>query len=112
MLAPGPVASRATRETAREPVAAEAGAPEETDEPLLPGDETEAAMLAELRERGETSSNPIPMPADEEPAGRLPPLDDLVKQIPADVRDVLDELFRARFTTVRKVPVHVLKSVP
>jgi hypothetical protein len=34
----------------------------------------------------------------------LPPLDELVARIPAPVREILDDLFRARFTTVRRVP--------
>ncbi|HXQ80909.1 MAG TPA: hypothetical protein VN775_06345 [Opitutaceae bacterium] len=33
---------------------------------------------------------------------RLPPLDELVEKVPAAVRDILDDLFRAKFTAVRK----------
>jgi hypothetical protein len=39
----------------------------------------------------------------------LPPLDDLVQRIPAEVRDLLEELYRVKFTTVRRVPAKNLK---
>gem|GEM_PF-4436036 len=32
----------------------------------------------------------------------LPPLEQLVERVPASVRAVLDDLFRARFTSVRR----------
>jgi hypothetical protein len=35
---------------------------------------------------------------------KLPPLAELVDKVPADVRAILDDLFRAKFTTVRKYP--------
>ncbi|MEO0055764.1 MAG: hypothetical protein RLZZ50_1711 [Verrucomicrobiota bacterium] len=45
---------------------------------------------------------------DEEDAGSsktpLPELDALVARLPAEVRDTLDELFRARFVSVKKLP--------
>ena len=40
----------------------------------------------------------------------LPSLDDLVKRIPAEVREVLDDLFRVKYTTVRRVPKKALKG--
>lgn len=33
---------------------------------------------------------------------KLPPLEDLVEKVPAPVREMLDDLFRAKFTAVRK----------
>lgn len=45
----------------------------------------------------------------EEPTGELPPMDDLVQRIPMPTRDLLDELFRARFVTVKRVPISALK---
>jgi hypothetical protein len=35
---------------------------------------------------------------------RLPPLAELVEKVPADVRGILDDLFRAKFLTVRRYP--------
>ena len=40
----------------------------------------------------------------------LPPMEDLVKRIPAPAREVLEELFRARFVTVKRIPKSALKS--
>jgi hypothetical protein len=33
---------------------------------------------------------------------KLPPLDELVGRVPAGVREILDNLFRAKFTSVRR----------
>lgn len=40
----------------------------------------------------------------------LPPLDELVKRIPNEVRETLDELFRVRFVAVKRVEPGLLKS--
>ncbi|HWL14984.1 MAG TPA: hypothetical protein VNR00_05220 [Opitutus sp.] len=40
----------------------------------------------------------------------LPKLDELVTRIPAETRELLDELFRAKFVTVRRVRKADLKS--
>lgn len=40
----------------------------------------------------------------------LPPMEDLVKRIPLPARDLLEELFRARFVTVKRIPKAALKS--
>lgn len=45
-----------------------------------------------------------------EEKGELPPMEDLVKRIPAPAREVLEELFRARFVTVKRMPQSALKS--
>ena len=37
-------------------------------------------------------------------AGALPEIDALVARLPAEVRETLDELFRARFVAVKKLP--------
>lgn len=71
----------------------------------------ESAFLAEARARGE--SLPVKAPesdaADEADARPLPPLNDLVDRIPENVREVLEDLFRARFVTVKRVPKRALK---
>lgn len=45
-----------------------------------------------------------------EEKGELPPMEDLVKRIPAPAREVLEELFRARFVTVKRIPQSALKN--
>jgi hypothetical protein len=77
-----------------------------------PDDTAESSYLAEARQRGE-----MPVPAtsnaqekeDADPKA-LPSLDELVERIPAGVREVLDDLFRAKFTKVRRIPRSALKE--
>ncbi len=38
---------------------------------------------------------------------KLPPVEELVERIPQPVRDALEELFRARFTSVRRLPAPI-----
>lgn len=82
----------------------------------LPDAAAEAAMLSELRSRGETATgvSARDLARREEAADprTLPPLDDLVARVPAPVREKLDELFRARFVTVKKMPPGVFKAPP
>lgn len=47
---------------------------------------------------------------DETVAAALPELDALVQRLPSEVRETLDELFRARFVAVKRVPARALKS--
>ncbi|HEY0945251.1 MAG TPA: hypothetical protein VGD81_08275 [Opitutaceae bacterium] len=81
--------------------------------PPLPSEAEEAAMISEMRERGEPVK-PVAPPDDAEAEtdakAKLPPLDSLVKQVPPDVIETLDELFRAKWVGVRKVPKAVLKE--
>lgn len=77
-----------------------------------PDDTAEAAFLAEARERGEV---PAPAKAREEIAEEtdsrpLPALDVLVQRIPAEVRESLEDLFRAKFVRVTRVPRKALRS--
>lgn len=44
-----------------------------------------------------------------EPAGPLPALDELVARIPQSTRALIDELFRAKFVGVRRIPAKALK---
>jgi hypothetical protein len=81
------------------------------DEPVFPDEETEMAMRSELRARGEAVVAAARTSVDEgEVAAPLPPLDSLVGRLRPEVREVLDELFRARFTSVRRVPAQALKD--
>ena len=104
----GPVAER------REALASvEATSPvDDAGEPNWPDDSAESAFLSEARERGESvapsrAKNEV---ADDADAIPLPSLDELVQRIPADVREALDDLFRAKFTTVRRIPRKALKD--
>lgn len=45
-----------------------------------------------------------------EESGDLPPMEDLVKRIPVPVRETVEELFRGRFVTVKRIPVRDLKA--
>jgi hypothetical protein len=81
--------------------------------PVGPSENEESAFLAEQR------SAPAPeapaavrgSPTDEENSGpALPPLDSLVQRIPSATREVMEELFRARFVTVKRVPTSALKN--
>jgi hypothetical protein len=54
-------------------------------------------------------AKPKPDDTEEASSTTLPALDDLVQRIPLEVRDVLEDLFRARFVTVKRVPKKALK---
>lgn len=84
------------------PVEGDDGNPETVD------DMAESAFRAEARQRGETVAAP-PVMTEVVETGPLPPLDSLVQRIPSEVRDTLEELFRAKFVTVRRVPASALK---
>jgi hypothetical protein len=81
--------------------------------PEWPDEATESAIRAEVRDRGENLPAPAPASAGEEPEvadpKALPPLDELVNRIPPAVRESLEDLFRARFVTVKRVPARALK---
>lgn len=81
--------------------------------PAWPDDAAESAFLAEARDRGEVVK---PARATEDAAEEhadakaLPSLDALVNRIPAEVRDTLEDLFRAKFVKVQRVPKRALKA--
>ena len=87
--------------------------PVEDDGPPTFDAAAESAFLAEARERGEPVA-PVPLDDTPEPEEAnpkaLPPLDTLVKRISPEVRELLDELFRARFVKVTRVPRKALHS--
>jgi len=78
---------------------------------VWPDATAEAAFFAEQQERGE----PVPVApaagAAEEVDVKtpLPALDELVKRISPEARELMDELFRAKFVTVKRVPQSALK---
>jgi hypothetical protein len=70
----------------------------------------EIAFLSEARARGEAAVPVPPEAAEEAGAGPLPQLEALVQRVPAEVRELLDDLFRAKFTSVRRVPRKALQD--
>jgi predicted trehalose synthase len=72
----------------------------------LPGEEAEAAFLAEARERGEDVASvaaALAAAEGEDEKVALPPLEELVAKLPTELRDTLDDLFRAKFAKVIRV---------
>jgi hypothetical protein len=81
------------------------------DAPIGPSADEEATYLA--TQRAATSpARPIRQneTGDLAETKNLPSLDSLVNRIPPEVRAALDDLFRAKFTAVRRVPEKALKS--
>ena len=96
-----------------EPNAKENGAvrlplPESESTNVWPDDAAEAAFFADARSKGEPVDRPT-VAAEETDNRGLPPLDELVKRIPPEVRELIDDLFRVKFTAVKRVPAKVLK---
>lgn len=94
-------------------VTEEAGSPFDEGAPIGPSEGEESAFLVEQREQGLSAPAASPArtaKADPEEKTPLPPLDDLVNRIPQATRDLLDELFRAKFVTVKRVPSSALKN--
>ena len=56
------------------------------------------------------STPPTAATEHEDVSGPLPPLDELVARIPAPARALLDELFRSRFLSVKRMPRSALKD--
>lgn len=90
------------------------GSPVDDGAPVGPSEGEEASFMAEQREQGFSISVATASRAavDSEPDDKksLPPLDDLVQRVPAGVRQLMDELFRANFVTVKRVPKSALKN--
>jgi hypothetical protein len=75
-----------------------------------PDESTEAAMVSELKSRGEPVIAVRAEPIEEIDPKKLPPLDELVKRLTPEVRETLDDLFRAKFVRVTRVPAKALKE--
>ena len=90
--------------------------PTEDDGPKWPDEVTESGMRAEVAGRGETLSAKAAREAAEALAEaaaekrNLPPLDELINQIPAEIRDTLEDLFRVKFNKVARAPQKSLKA--
>lgn len=81
------------------------------DLPVGPSIDEEAAFLAEQQGNAPAFSVPPSALSAEPEAGDvpLPPMEDLVKRIPMPTRDLMEELFRAKFITVKRMPPTALK---
>lgn len=84
----------------------------ESDAPVGPNADEESEYLG-----GESLPGELPLVAppskeveDDEPPGELPKLGDLNKRIPADALAIMDELFRAKFSKVQRIPARHLKK--
>lgn len=90
--------------------------PFDDDGPVWPDEASESAMRVEVAERGETLTSKAAREAADAAAEiaaekkNLPPLDDLINRIPADVRDTLEDLFRVKFVKVARTPKKALKG--
>lgn len=102
---------------APEPAASLAVEVAEAEAPIVDGppsgfDEmAESAFRAEARERGESVAPTAASveSAEETDPKELPPLNDLVQRLSPEVREVLEDLFRAKFIAVKRVPKSALK---
>ncbi|MCF7687965.1 MAG: hypothetical protein K9M98_01660 [Cephaloticoccus sp.] len=82
---------------------------EEDSAPVGPSEAEESAFLTEV------TSVPAPAPGptvsiEDEPIGELPALAGLVERIPSHALKIMDDLFRAKFIAVRRVPAWDLKK--
>jgi hypothetical protein len=76
---------------------------------VWPDEAAESAFIAEARDRGETvTAAPASAAVEESDGKNLPSLDALVKRLSPEVRETLDDLFRAKFVSVRRVPKKAL----
>ena len=73
-----------------------------------PSPDEEAALLA-VEPPAPPAANPAEDGPEPDPATPLPPLEDLVQRIPAPARELMEELFRARFVAVKRLPKSALK---
>jgi hypothetical protein len=101
-------------EDVAEAVAATAPAVVENGANVWPDENAEAAFIADARQRGEPVKAAVTtvQAAEEKEDQRraMPSLAELVNRLAPDVRETLDDLFRVKFTTVRRVPKSGLKS--
>lgn len=81
------------------------GAPAEAGDADMewPDDTEESAFLSESASRGEPAAPLAGRAAIQVTGDKLPALDELVAKVPPQVAALLDELFRAKFTGVRKI---------
>jgi hypothetical protein len=80
---------------------------------VWPDDLAESAFLAEAAAEGAADDPQPARPAPRAPEPKLPQVEALVPKVPEGVRAALDELFRAKFTKVRRfAPVPGAETPP
>ena len=81
----------------------------EVTESNWPSEAEEAAFLASTDKSQDvlqTQSHDLPLapePVESKPDQPLPPLDELIKRIPAPLRDTIEELFRAKYSRATRI---------
>jgi len=88
--------------------------PKRNEEDLAPwpDEAMEAAMSAEAAQRDGPAKKPTKKEREEAETldgGPLPKLDEMIAKVPADLQEKMDDLFRAKFQSVRRVPQAALK---
>lgn len=78
--------------------------------PIGPGEAEESAFLAEQQQANPPKAVANAPAETDERAISLPPMDELIQRIPASTRDLMDQLFRARFITVKRMPGSAFKT--
>ncbi len=93
-----------------------ASAPFDEDGPNWPSAADEAAFIGGEKEQGRTvpkASGAVTLRQEAEQAeaalGPLPGIDALIARIPAEAREMLEDLFRPKFTGVKRVRPEALK---
>jgi hypothetical protein len=112
IAAAGAAAAYTERAGDLEPLPESTGLPPSESTNVWPDEAAEASFISETRGRGETvhvAAAPV-APTEDVKEPPMPKLDELVQRIPDSTRDLLDELFRAKFVAVRRVPKELLKS--
>lgn len=87
------------------------------DAPRWPDEAAESAFLSEQRDSGTPAALlTVPKASNEgerteaEDNSPLPPLQSLIDRIPPEARETLEDLFRARFVSVKRVHNSALKG--
>ena len=78
--------------------------------PIGPGDAEETAFLAEQRRSSPPEVAALASVEREEQNGPLPPMDELIHRIPVATRELMDQLFRIKFVTVKRLPASAFKT--
>ena len=114
---PATMSSRAAAESRPEPEAVNGEAVVENGANVWPDEAAETAFLAGLSGPTEPAAPVVEAPEtaaedeeEEEKETPLPALDELVQRLSPETRELLDDLFRAKFVTVRRVPKQALKD--
>ena len=79
--------------------------------PIGPGEVEESAFLAEQGTASPPKASAAVSTIEEsEPSAPFPPMDDLIQRIPTPTRELIDQLFRAKFIAVKRMPVSAFKT--